>query len=185
MMSKPILTVTIVEGPDISREADTIRMILEEFNVRVLKYTIGRPFDFINFLNGNDNPLKSDFVVLCFHGVDGRFLMPKLHDSIYEDDEPKNNFGPEDILKYSKLTDISIINTGCALGYEEMALSFLKKGCNAYIGVIDDVEGNSVLFFVVRFFYEICTNNKSYEEAFDLAISTDNELGLFRLYNRF
>lgn len=181
-MSKTIFTVTIVVGPNTLGEADTIRKVLEAFNVRVIKYHIGKPQDFINLLNGEEYPLKSEFVVLCFHGVKGKFLMPKLRGSIYSEDEPREDFGPSEILEHFELKGVNILTTACSMGYDKIAEAFLEKGANSYIGAIDDINGDSSLFFTLRFFYEICHNGKTLDEAFILATSTDDDLGLFKLF---
>ena len=43
------------------------------------------------------------------------------------------------------------------------------------------MEGNSALMFVQRFYYEMVQNEKSVEEAFEIAKAMDTETDLFRM----
>jgi len=126
--------------------------------------------------------LPSDFIIFSFHGDEGKFCLPELGEDIYYEYEPRGNFGPEEISQYCKIRTPLIINTGCTLGNQALAHSFLAKACHTYIGSRDYIEGMSTAFFVVRFFYELYQNGRSAQEAFAAARSTDSETMLFEWF---
>lgn len=51
---------------------------MESFGARVTLDLIGRPNDLIDILSGNDLPHKVDYLILNFHGDEGRFCLPEL-----------------------------------------------------------------------------------------------------------
>ena len=81
-----------------------------------------------------------------------------------------------------KLKTPFIVNLGCGLGNQPMADAFLANTCQKYIGATDDIDGASSDFFAIRFFYELCQNNRTEKEAFKLARSTDSETKLFEWF---
>lgn len=172
-MAKKTHTVTVVSC-ETGGEYGTIREPLESFGVRVIHEAIGRPSDFVDFLSG-ETYFASDCVIFAFHGVNGKFYMPELGENVYYENEPRVNFGAEEINRYCRLKTSMIINLGCGLGNQALADSFLKKNCNIYIGAKDDIDGPSTDFFAIRFFYELCQNKLSEKEAFERARSTDSE----------
>src|SRR5690606_12320614 len=99
-MSKKLYTVTIVSC-ETGNEYALIREALESYSVRVIHEPIGRPYDFIDFLTG-ETYFESDFVIFAFHGEGGKFYMPELGESVYEEDEPRSNFGVEEITRYCR-----------------------------------------------------------------------------------
>ncbi|MDY0241298.1 MAG: hypothetical protein WC339_04230 [Candidatus Izemoplasmatales bacterium] len=78
--------------------------------------------------------------------------MPKLHESIYLQDEPKDDFSSNEIEKYLKPSNKTIISTGCTTGYKDMVDVFSKNN-NTYIAPTDYVDGNAVFIFVANMFY--------------------------------
>jgi hypothetical protein len=178
-LSNSNIDIALVVGPESNLEAQAIRSSLEAFNVRILTYWIGRPNDLIKILSEED----ADFIILSFHGVQGELVMPELGEMVYEDNEPRNNFGAREILEYGKFNNHLVIGNGCTLGYPELANAFLSVGCRTYIGPRDYIDGNATLYFIIRFFYEILSNKRTELEAYELAKSTDKETSLYEWYS--
>lgn len=176
------LTVALIIGENCVSEANSIRQTLEYFGANVITYYIGRPNDFITILNGEKIYSDVEHLIFCFHGKSGKFEMPKLAKDVYENDEPKGNFGVAELERFVKLRDKLIITTACSLGRKVIANVFLKAGNKAFIGAKGYIEGNSALFFVIQFYYGILTNQLSEKESFSKAILTDNEMKLFKFY---
>ncbi len=180
-MSMKLFTVTIVSC-ETGSEYEVIRQALESCSIRVINEAVGRPQDFIDFLSG-EGYFSSDFVIFSFHGMDGKFCMPELGERVYFDNEPRTDFGIEEIQTYCQIKTPVMINMGCGLGYQALADAFLEKHTNVYIGAEDVIDGLSSNFFVIRFFYEHCQNKRSLREAFQLARNTDPETMLFRWFD--
>ena len=159
-------------------EVEAVRQTLEYFGCPVLVKYVGRPQDFIDVLQG-DLLFEADCVIISCHGEDGKIVMPELGEAVYMQSEPRENFGAAEIETYCRLRDKLIINTGCTNGNERMAKAFAKE--NTYIAPEAYVEGNSALMFVLRFFYELLQNEKSTEEAFQIANAMDEETKMFRM----
>ncbi|MDQ0178028.1 L-amino acid N-acyltransferase YncA [Bacillus chungangensis] len=183
-MSKPEMNVALVCGPDCDMSANGLRTALEFFGARVFTYWIGRPSDLIDVLSGDDLYPETDFIILEFHGDEGRFLMPELDESVYEEGEPRVDFGPEEIARFTKLNGKVVLGNGCSLGNAILAKAFIENGCSAYIGPDDYPDGNAALMFALRFFYEMIQNKRSVKEAFAIAKSTDKETHMYQLYER-
>lgn len=183
-MSRPVYTVTIAFEPGSTGGSPyMIRQVLESFGVRVIMHDIGRPDDFIDLISG-DYYIDSDYIILEFHGDEGKICMPELGEEYYHPDEPRGDFDKGEIEKYFKLKDVFVINLGCTLGRPELALSFIKSGCKVYIGARDYVDGISSDMFVIRFFYEMIQNGRSEKEAFEIAKNTDKETDFFDWYEK-
>lgn len=84
--------VSLVVGPNCDMESYAIRSALEYFGVRVNIHWIGRPNDLIDVLSGEELDNKVDYLILNFHGDEGRFCMPELDEDVYESNEPRGNF---------------------------------------------------------------------------------------------
>lgn len=181
-MSKPVMNVALVCGPDCDMEVQAIRATLEYFGARVFTYWVGRPNDLIDILSSKDLYPNTDTLILCFHGDEGQFIMPELEESIYEPGEPKGNFGPEEIRRFAKLAGKTVIGTGCSVGKLETAQAFLDSGCEVYIGPNDYPDGNDALMFVLRLFFDLIQNKRSVKEAFQNAKSLDAEMDMYQLY---
>ncbi len=108
--------VALVVGFNSDLEAQSIRASLEYFGAKVITYWIGRPKEFIDILSGKGLYNDINYVVFCFHGEEGKFVMEELGEDIYEQDEPSGYFGAEEIYKYAKLHNTNIVNSGCTLG---------------------------------------------------------------------
>lgn len=182
-MSKPNLYVNLVVGSNCDIESLALRSVLESFGVRVTLHLIGRPNDFIDVLSGEDLNDQIDYLILNFHGDEGRFCMPELGPEVYELNEPRGEFfGPQKISNYCKLKDVKVIASGCTLGEKQLANAFLKSGCHSYLGPNDYIDGNANLMFLIRFMYEIIANKRTQQEALELAKSIDEETSMYQLY---
>ncbi|MGM1046676.1 MAG: delta-aminolevulinic acid dehydratase [Bacillota bacterium] len=181
-MSKPVMNVALVVGPDCDLDSQAIRNTLEYFGARVFTYWIGRPSDFMDVLSGNDLYSDTDMIVLNFHGDEDGFIMPELGEDVYEADEPRGNFGPDDVRTFARLDGKIVIGNGCMLGAPTLAQAFLERGCKTYIGPDDYPDGNSALMYVYRFFYEVIQNKKSVNEAHQIARTMDEEMLMYQIY---
>jgi len=171
--------VLLLNFGDTGNEIESIRQCLEQFGYNVLKCNIGRPNDFIKILS-DDYFADYKYLIISCHGKDGEITMPQLHESIYTDKEPKNNFGALEIEKYIKIENKIIINTGCSTGQlKEMIAAFTEKN-NTYIAPKGYPEGNSTLIFVINLFYHL--KNKYLSEAFNTAKRIDEETNIFAIF---
>jgi hypothetical protein len=105
-----------------------------------------------------------------------------LAEQIYYPDEPRNNFGFNEIDKYLEIKDTCIINAGCSTGVGDMWKAFVKNN-NIYIAPNDDIEGDSDLVFIILFFY-YQTRGFDIETAYEKASSLDSHTGLYVLKNK-
>lgn len=177
------MRIALIVGPDCDKEAEAIRQSLEYFGAQVICYTIGRPKDLVRVLNGQALLPQIEHLILSFHGVEGCLLMPELHHSIYEEVEPKINFGPEEIAKYACFAGQILLNTACNSGTNKFAQVFLQKGIKTYIAPQEYPEGDAVLFFVIRFYYELLAKHQTLKNAFDIAAKSDSETEQFTWYD--
>ena len=170
--------VLILDFGDTGNEAEAIRQSLEQFGYNVMKYGIGRPNDFVEILSG-DSFADYKYLIISCHGSNGDIVMPKLGESVYTEDEPKNDFTADDVLKYIKIKNKIIINTGCSTGKsEEMKKAFVNDS-NSYISPNDYPGATGTLFFVIALFYYLI--NTDLFKAFDLAMNIDEETQSFNL----
>lgn len=182
-MSKPELYVSLVVGPDCDMESYALRSMLEYFGARVTVHWIGRPSDLVDVLSGEDREDKMDYLILNFHGDEGRFCLPELGEDVYEDGEPRGEFfDHQEVLHYSKLQDVKVIACGCTLGDKQLADAFLTSGCASYLGPADYIDGNANVMFLTRYMYEIINHHKTQQQAFDIAQSIDEETAMYQLY---
>ena len=110
------MQVALVVGPDCDMESQAVRAALECFGVRVFTYWIGRPNDLISVLSGDDVYDGTDMILLNFHGDEGGLIMPELGEEVYEEEEPKGDFGADEIRRYAKLDGKTVIANGRSLG---------------------------------------------------------------------
>ena len=174
--------ISIVDFLDSGKEAEAIRQSLEYFGFQTILYPIGRPNDFINFINGRNRYATSSFFVVCAHGNSGRILMPVLDSSVYLVDEPQHPFGPLDIIKFANFRRENLLFTGCTLGNPEFSKAILQKGAANYIAPVDYIDGNSVLAFTIRFFYEL-KKGQSISKSFAVSHQIDDQTQQFQLWN--
>jgi len=177
-----VRTIALVCGPNCELETQAVRSAFEYFGARIVTYWIGRPKELIALLSGEDLFPGTDLIILNFHGDEGAFLMPELGEDVYEEGEPKGNFGAAEILRYSQLAGRSVIANGCTLGAPELAQAFLDRGCSAYIGPVDYPEGSDALMFLIRLGYEYLQHGQDLPAAFDIARTMHKELTMYKLY---
>ncbi|MCH5188084.1 MAG: hypothetical protein J1F63_06735 [Oscillospiraceae bacterium] len=161
-------------------EAQAIRAALEWFGATVIKKGIGRPNDFLDVIEGK-TIIAPDYVVLVGHGSDGGFCMEELGESVYLPGEPRGKITAGHISGRVGLKNTVIISTACATGRDSLAAALCVNG-NSYIAPEDYPEGNSDLFFVIRFFYELMQNEKTAREAYEAARATDGETEMYRFW---
>ncbi|KYG28726.1 hypothetical protein [Priestia endophytica] len=179
-MSKPELNITLVIGPNCDMESLAMRLALEYFGARVHVHYIGRPNDLIDVLSGKDRAVDTDYLILNFHGDEGRFCMPELDPSIYEEGEPQGEFFEvKHVNQYARVKGLHIIASGCTLGAESLAKAFLENGSHSYMAPVDYIDGNANLMFVIKFFYEIINNKRGQKESFQIAKSIDQETNIY------
>ena len=145
--------VAIVDSGDVGLEAMTMRFALEHFGYRVHYFPLGRPDDFVRILNREKLYADTRTLLICAHGRDGKFEMPKLASDVYLENEPTGPIGAEFVREVAELDRINIVTTGCTLGNSELAQAFLDRGANCLIGPIDYVDGNAAVMFLVRLFF--------------------------------
>lgn len=167
-------------GENAELEALALRQTLEYFGYEVFTKWIGRPNDFINFLRGKLFDSKINLFILCLHGQNQKFVMPKLSKEIYFEDEVKTNIGSEIINSNILLKDKIIISTACAVGNSKIGNSFIKNN-SIFIASKGYVEGNSALLFVQMFMYNLMNSN-DVSKAFDLCNNFDVETSTFKIF---
>ena len=173
-MNKTVAIISIDEtGCD-----EALRHVLESFGYLVVMYWVSRPRHFIDLLQGK-MITKFDFIIIDSHGDDGKIVMPELGEDIYYPDEPRGNFGVNEISKYLTWKDTCVIINGCSTGTEDMAKVFVKNN-NIFLAPDDYIEGDSDLIFVVLFFYYL-TRGFDIETAYKKASSLDDETGMYIL----
>ena len=83
----------------------------------------------------------------------------------------------------AQLPNRIIITTACTLGQKDLAQAFLNAGVRYYLGPETYIEGNAMLLFLHRFYYEILSNNQNTKEAYTVASKMDKETALVKLYH--
>lgn len=152
-------TVLIVNLNDTGNEVEALRQVLERFDYFVCVKNIGRPNDFIEVLQNH---------------------MPVLADFVYSDNEPRDDFSSTEIERYLKLSGKTVISLGCTTGCEKLAKAFSKN--NVYIAPNGYIEGNAALFFILRLFYEMASNDTDIKSSYITARETDSETRQFCMF---
>lgn len=173
--------VAIIVGSEVGNEYEAIRQCLEYFGISVRLIKIGRPADFISILNGKQS-FQVDHLIFSFHGEKEAFVLPKLHPSVYKKGELRKNFGATQIEQYANFSGEMILTTACGLGSEAISEAFLKKGASTFIAPRDEIDGNTALLFIIRFYYELINHGKTISEAFEIAHEIDEEAKLMHYF---
>ncbi|ALA51974.1 hypothetical protein DB29_01146 [Shouchella clausii] len=143
---------------------------------------IGRPNDLVGILSGKTRD-KSEYLILCFHGEEGQFILPELAEDVYEENEHRScYFGAAQVLQHAHLEGVHVVATGCTLGDKKLAEAFKHGKAESYIAPKDDVDGNASLLFVLMFMYELINNSSTKRTAFERAQAIDDETGLYQLF---
>lgn len=176
------MRITLAVGPNCELEAFSLRSVLEYYGARVYMHWIGRPNDLVGIISGKTRD-KSDYLILCFHGEEGQFILPELAEDVYEENEPRTcYFGAEEVLKHARLEGVHVLATGCTLGDKTLAEAFKRCKAESYIAPKDYVDGNASLLFVLMFMYEQINSSSTQKTAFERAKAIDDETGLYQLY---
>jgi len=162
-------------------EALAIRQSLEYFGYEVYVKFIGRPNDFRDFLQNKLFSESINFFILCFHGVGGGFVMPKLSNEIYAINEVRNKFDNKNVEKYCSLNNKVIFSTACTVGKKNMADVFTKNN-SIFIAPKGYIEGNSAYIFVISFLYNYLIN-EDLNKAFAIAHGIDRETRQFMFFS--
>jgi hypothetical protein len=180
MKKNKYIKVGILIGENAEMEALALRQTLEYFGFEVFTKWIGRPNDFIDFLRGKLFDSRINLFILCLHGQNQKFVMPKLSKEIYFQDEERKNIGYETINSNILLKDKVLISTACAVGNSKIGNSFTKNN-SIFIASKGYVEGNSALLFVQMFMYNLMNFNDVFK-AFELCNNFDEEISTFKIF---
>ena len=127
-MTKPLARLDIVEIED-TLAAQALRGALECWGVQVTMHWVGMARDVVRLLGGEEK--LYEIVVLMCHGNDKGLVLPALHPSIERRQPYHRALTPKDLEEFLKLPGLIVLNTGCSLGTEKFARSFLGAGCKA------------------------------------------------------
>jgi hypothetical protein len=173
--------VLIVLGPECELESIALRSSLEFFGYNITLKIIGRPNDFINLFTYDKSINNAGIIILCFHGINKKFKMPILQKHQYEKKEIKTHLGLNQLKNIIQFNKQTVICTGCALGYERMAKTFLKANASCYIGTSKYIDEDSVLIFTTKLFYHLGRGD-TIKNAFLKAKKIDTQTSLFELF---
>jgi len=163
-------------------EAIALRSALEAFGVNVRCHFVGHVNALISYLNG-DISLSKTVIVSC-HGEERGMVLPELSSDL-EKTMPYHRFlTGTDCADFLKLNDQIILNTGCCLGTETFARSFIEKGAAAYIGFEGYPEGHAAVYQVISFLYFYLCYHHPLSVAFEKTVSLGDEDGKFKLYQK-
>ena len=168
----------LIDLLDTGNESESIRQTLEYYGYQTITYRIGRPLAFMDLLHTSNHPIKFEYLIICAHGENGSFVLPKLAPEVYLEQEIRGYFGPGEILKVAHLAGEKVVTTACGLGTLKMGESFVSQGATCFIGPGEVIEGNASLFWIHSFFYEV-SKGKNLAHAFHQACSIDEETALF------
>ncbi len=174
-----VLTVDIIVlSNDI--ESHAFRAILESFNIQTRMHYIGNVKHLIALFQ-TPNYLYKNIIICCHGDKDGMFI-PELSPELEEIMPYHKKLTPSNLSSFLNLHDQVVVNTGCCLGSENFAKSFLQRGAAAYIGASDYIEGNDTILFIVNFFYFYFVKSMSIKEAFHKAISIEEGSKMMKLW---
>jgi hypothetical protein len=181
MFSKPSIKVDILVLHE-ALEAIAIRSVLESFAIEVRCRFIGNVKELVSILGGQEQ--LHEIVVISCHGDERGIILPELYAELEKEMPSRRILTASNLAEFLKLQDQIVINTGCCLGKNNFAKSFVEGGALAYIGLETEVEGNAVMFFVISFFYFLLCKHLPLNDAFEKAKSTDKETSLVKLHQR-
>jgi len=140
---------------------------------------IGNVKDFVSLLSGAETLNK--IVIISSHGDTEGLILPELHKEIEREMPYQRVLTSSDFDEFLNFKDQIVISTGCFLGRENIANSFLKSGAKAYLGFDCEEEGNDVMFSVISFLYFYMVKANSLQDAFTKANSQGDKT-CFKLY---
>ena len=163
-------------------EAIALRSMLESFDLEVRSHFVGNAKKLVSLLNGEED--LYEILILSCHGDEEGMILPELSAELEQAMPYHKVLTAKDCAEFLELKNQVVINTGCCLGNEKFAKSFIQQGAKAYIGAETYVEGNAASFFVIALLYFHICNNLSLQEAFTKAKSLDSETNFFTLHQR-
>lgn len=165
-----------------SGEGESLRSILENLHCVVLCHWIGAPMDFLKVIS--QGTACAPYLIVSGHGYDGHLTFGQYADHIDTSMLINGRMPPTCVEQHVRLPDCTVINTCCSGGTKQLARAFLKGRLRAYIGSVDDVEGDAVPLFIGHFFYQLPRVGFSVRKAWEFAASYDDESRQFVLYDR-
>lgn len=170
-------TVTLIDIED--GQGDALRLGLEAFGLRVDHVRVGQARHLIAGLN----EAAGQYVILASHGDEGRILVPELAAELERFQPTHGSWGPEEIRRYARVSDATVIVTGCDTGTEQLTDAFLDAGAVAYVAPRGAPFGYASLFAPLLLFYEL-TERRTLRQAVDRLRAHDTELAMWQLYTR-
>ncbi len=156
-----LLSIQIIDVHGTGNETEAIRQVLEYYGARVSRNLIGRPRHLLQALDNCD----PGHLILCCHGSGGKIVMPKLAEEIYDVSEPKGDIGPDELAKHPLDLPKLILTTGCELSTESWSDLWFQSGAHDYIAPGSEIDGNTMLQFVLHFYFEVLVQKKSIGDA--------------------
>ncbi len=176
-----VKTVDIIEVTT-GLEAHAIRGVLEVLGLQTRIHYIGNVKHLISLLQNPTYLYKT--VILCCHGDQAGLCIPELAPELEASMPHQKRLSSNDLLAMLNLNDQTIINTGCCLGSEEFANSFLAKGAKAYLGITDYIAGEAIIPFMINLFYFQFCKSLPINQAFEKAQNIDTDMKMFKLWSR-
>lgn len=174
--SKPIIDLFVLQD---ALEGVAIRSVLESFGTMVRCHFIGNVKDFVSLLS--DTAALNKIVIISSHGDTEGLTLPELHKEIEKEMPYQRLLTSTDFAEFLKFKDQIVLSTGCFLGRENFANSFIQSGAKAYLGFESEEEGNDVMFSVLSFLYFYVIKENTIQNAFEKANSQGDKTS-FKLY---
>ena len=163
-------------------EAIALMSVLESFGVEVRCHFVASVKKLISFLNGNEFLHKT--VIISCHGDEKGMILPELTPELENTMPYRRVLSASDCTEFLELKDQVIINTGCCLGKDGFAKSFIQGGASAYVGFETYPEGNAVVLFVISFLYFFICQDQTLRTAFKKAKSLDERESFVKLHEK-
>ncbi|OAV42838.1 hypothetical protein [Lewinella sp. 4G2] len=161
-------------------ECTALRACLENWSVKVNLYGIGQPNHLVALLDGQEK--RSGFIILCGHGDERGIHLEELGESLRAGQAFNKYLGSAEVEAHLKFNNSLVLSTACMSGTDAMADAFLSRGVEQYLGPGDYPEGSSALYFAISFCYQYLVRGRSVRDSYEIARSTDEETGMFRLF---
>lgn len=181
-MTGPAQQIDIVCN-DTYMEMIAVRSALEYWDAQVTLHLIGPVTDLIHLFDGS-TPLSDHVILLTDGGENGGLALAEMCAELEAQQPYHKELTPSNLSEFASLDGKTVICTGCSLGTQEWADAFLGAGCAAYVGAVDDPEGNAALFYVLHLHYEFLALRRPLAKAHAHARSHDPDTGMFTLYQQ-
>jgi hypothetical protein len=128
------------------------RALIEGFGFKVNRFPIAQARHLVGALGSVESP----HVVVDCHGVNGRIIVPNDLDPAILAAQPfQGSAGPDEITSFAKLSEQSVVCTGCETGDEDLARAFIDAGASCYIAPAATPEGGAALMAITLLFYDL------------------------------